>query len=41
MVTTILRDPALRAQWEDEVADMRNRINEMRHLFVETLDEKG
>lgn len=41
IVTTILRDPALRAQWEDEVADMRNRINEMRHLFVETLDEKG
>jgi len=41
IVTTILRDPALRAQWEDEVADMRNRINEMRHLFVETLNEKG
>ena len=41
IVTTILRDPALRAQWEQEVADMRERINQMRHLFVETLNEKG
>lgn len=41
IVTTILRDPTLRAQWETEVTDMRNRINQMRHLFVETLNEKG
>ncbi len=41
IVTTILRDPNLRAQWEDEVREMRNRINQMRHLFVETLNEKG
>lgn len=41
IVTTILRDPALRAQWEQEVAEMRDRINQMRHLFVETLNEKG
>jgi aspartate/tyrosine/aromatic aminotransferase len=41
IVTTILRDPALRAQWEDEVTEMRDRINSMRHLFVETLNEKG
>lgn len=41
IVTTILRDPALRAQWEGEVAAMRDRINQMRHLFVETLNEKG
>jgi aspartate/tyrosine/aromatic aminotransferase len=41
VVTTILRDPALRAQWEEEVAEMRDRINQMRHLFVETLNEKG
>lgn len=41
IVTTILRDPALRTQWEAEVADMRDRINQMRHLFVETLNEKG
>ncbi|MEZ4866923.1 MAG: amino acid aminotransferase [Caldilineaceae bacterium] len=41
IVTTILRDPALRAQWEQEVTTMRDRINGMRHLFVETLNEKG
>jgi aspartate/tyrosine/aromatic aminotransferase len=41
VVTTILRDPALRAQWEGEVTAMRDRINQMRHLFVETLNEKG
>jgi len=41
IVATVLNDPALRAQWEAEVADMRTRINTMRHLFVETLNEKG
>lgn len=41
VVATILGDPALRAMWEAEVAEMRDRINEMRHLFVETLNEKG
>lgn len=41
IVTTVLNDPALRAQWEDEVTAMRDRINTMRHLFVETLNEKG
>lgn len=41
IVTTVLGDPALRTQWETEVADMRDRINSMRHLFVETLNEKG
>ena len=41
IVTTILRDPALRTQWEGEVTEMRDRINQMRHLFVETLNEKG
>ncbi|CAN5467934.1 aspartate/tyrosine/aromatic aminotransferase [soil metagenome] len=41
IVTTVLRDPALRAQWEAEVTAMRDRINTMRHLFVETLNEKG
>ena len=41
VVTTVLRDPALRAQWEAEVTEMRERINTMRHLFVETLNEKG
>ncbi|MEX1021467.1 MAG: aminotransferase class I/II-fold pyridoxal phosphate-dependent enzyme, partial [Litorilinea sp.] len=41
IVAAILGDPALRAQWEDEVGEMRDRINNMRHLFVETLDQQG
>ncbi|MFN8441920.1 MAG: amino acid aminotransferase [Caldilineaceae bacterium] len=41
IVTMVLSDPALRAQWEGEVTEMRDRINTMRHLFVETLNEKG
>lgn len=41
IVRTILGDPALRQQWEGEVTAMRERINTMRHLFVETLNEKG
>ena len=41
IITTILSDPALRAQWEQEVAGMRARINGMRKLFVETLKAKG
>jgi aspartate/tyrosine/aromatic aminotransferase len=41
IVATVLNDPELRAQWEAEVSEMRDRINTMRHLFVETLHEKG
>jgi aspartate/tyrosine/aromatic aminotransferase len=41
IVTTVLSDPTLRTQWEGEVTEMRDRINTMRHLFVETLNEKG
>ncbi|MBW7883047.1 MAG: aspartate/tyrosine/aromatic aminotransferase [Caldilineaceae bacterium] len=41
VVATVLNDSALRAQWEEEVTAMRTRINSMRHLFVETLQEKG
>ena len=41
IVATVLGDQELRAQWLVEVADIRNRINEMRHLFVKTLKEKG
>lgn len=41
IVAEILGDPDLRQRWEAELADMRNRINDMRHLFVETLDEQG
>lgn len=41
IVATVLSDPKLKAQWLGEVAEIRNRINEMRHLFVKTLKEKG
>lgn len=41
IVATVLTDPDLRQQWEGEVAGMRDRINYMRMLFVETLHEKG
>ncbi len=41
VVATVLGDKVLKAQWIEEVADIRNRINEMRHLFVKTLKDKG
>jgi aspartate/tyrosine/aromatic aminotransferase len=41
IVAEVLNDPKLRAQWEREVGEMRDRINGLRHLFVETLNEKG
>jgi aspartate/tyrosine/aromatic aminotransferase len=41
IVATVLGDKQLRTEWNEEVADIRNRINEMRHLFVKTLKEKG
>lgn len=41
VVTAILGDAALRKQWEGEVAAMRQRIHEMRRLFVDTLEAKG
>ena len=41
IVATILDDPELRQMWSVEVAAMRERINGMRHLFAETLDELG
>jgi len=41
IVRTILGDSFLRSRWEAEVTAMRERINTMRHLFVETLNEKG
>jgi aspartate/tyrosine/aromatic aminotransferase len=41
IVAAVLNDPRLRAQWEREVGEMRDRINSLRHLFVETLNEKG
>ena len=41
IVATILSNKELKARWIEEVAGIRNRINEMRHLFVKTLKEKG
>ncbi|HAS61930.1 MAG TPA: aromatic amino acid aminotransferase [Vibrio sp.] len=41
VVTYILSDAALRAEWEAEVKEMRERIQEMRELFVNTLKEQG
>ncbi|MCE0556969.1 amino acid aminotransferase [Motilimonas sp. E26] len=41
VVTEILNDPELYAEWDKEVAEMRDRIQEMRTLFVQTLKDKG
>jgi aspartate/tyrosine/aromatic aminotransferase len=41
IVTIVLQDPELRARWEEEVSEIRDRINGMRRLFVETLKAKG
>ena len=41
VVATILKDPALRSQWETELAEMRDRIAAMRRRFVETMKEKA
>ncbi|WP_187307556.1 amino acid aminotransferase [Serratia ureilytica] len=41
VVAIILGNDALRAMWEQELTDMRQRIHRMRQLFVNTLQEKG
>ncbi|MFW6286655.1 MAG: aromatic amino acid transaminase [Candidatus Sumerlaeota bacterium] len=41
IVKTILSDKMLREQWEEEAKGVRDRINKMRDLFVETLKQKG
>jgi aspartate aminotransferase len=41
VVATILGNDALRAIWEQELTDMRQRIQRMRLLFVNTLQDKG
>ncbi len=41
VVAVVLSDKELRSKWIEEVAEIRDRINEMRHLFVKTLKEKG
>ena len=37
----ILNDDSLRAIWEQELLEVRQRIQRMRQLFVQTLQEKG
>ncbi|MDE1340220.1 aspartate/tyrosine/aromatic aminotransferase [Vibrio aestuarianus] len=41
VVTHILNNAELRTEWEQEVAEMRVRIQEMRELFVATLKAEG
>lgn len=41
IVSTVLKDPQLKAEWEDEVRQMRDRIWEMRKLLVSKLKEHG
>lgn len=41
IVTTILNNPQLRAEWEGEVRAMRERINRTRQRFVDTLAALG
>ena len=41
IVATILNSPELRKMWENELAAMRQRIAEMRSLFVKTLADAG
>ena len=41
LVATVLTTPALRAQWEQELAGMRLRIRAMRALLVEKLQALG
>lgn len=41
IVTTILSDSELKQRWVEEVGEIRNRINEMRRLFVTTMRAKG
>ncbi|HEU4583070.1 MAG TPA: amino acid aminotransferase [Polyangiaceae bacterium] len=41
VVALVLADPELRKRWEGEVAEMRQRIQSMRELFVRRLAERG
>ncbi len=41
IVTAIVNDDTLHAEWLTEVAEIRDRILEMRNLFVDTLKAKG
>ena len=41
IVTTVLSDPTLRAKWEDELKNMRERIAKMRVLLSHKLKDAG
>ena len=41
VVAAVLSTPALRKQWEDELAGMRDRIRAMRTALVDKLEQKG
>ena len=41
VVATVLNSPELRAMWEEELAEMRDRIKLMRHALVDKLAAKG
>ncbi|MCH1930993.1 aspartate/tyrosine/aromatic aminotransferase [Shewanella sp. A25] len=41
IVSTILSDASLKAQWVQELTEMRERIAEMRILFVQSLKDEG
>ncbi len=41
IVASVLTDAELRARWENELAEMRERIHRMRELFVRRLRENG
>ncbi|MDP6468953.1 MAG: amino acid aminotransferase [Pirellulaceae bacterium] len=41
IVAAVLSDSELRAQWEQELTVMRDRINSMRALFVEAMRDKA
>ena len=41
IVAAVLGDPRLRALWEEELAEMRNRIKTMRSALVEGLKARG
>jgi aromatic-amino-acid transaminase len=41
LVASVLADADMRARWEGELAEMRERIRRMRELFVRRMREKG
>ena len=41
IVATVLSDAELTRQWHEELAEMRDRIKQLRHRFVETMQTAG